>query len=42
MPAKMNVTNRIALATFNELPDLSPDDQLLLPELRRFGMKAER
>jgi glutathione synthase/RimK-type ligase-like ATP-grasp enzyme len=37
----MTTTNRIAFATFDQMPDLSPDDQLLLPELKRLRVVAE-
>ncbi|MGA7130272.1 MAG: hypothetical protein WBZ19_28425, partial [Chthoniobacterales bacterium] len=33
--------NRLAIVTFERLPDLSPDDQLLLRELARLGLTAE-
>jgi glutathione synthase/RimK-type ligase-like ATP-grasp enzyme len=38
---KEAVTNRIAIATFDQLPRLSPDDQLLLHELKRIGVSVE-
>ena len=37
----MTTTNRIAFATFDQMPDLSPNDQLLLPELKRLRVVAE-
>ena len=33
--------NRLAIVTFERLPDLSPDDQLLLRELARLGLTVE-
>jgi glutathione synthase/RimK-type ligase-like ATP-grasp enzyme len=37
----MTTTTRTAFATFDQMPELSPDDQLLLPELKRLGVLAE-
>ena len=33
--------NRLAIVTFERLPDLSPDDQLFLRELARLGLTVE-
>ncbi|MBV8214523.1 MAG: hypothetical protein JOZ08_15020 [Verrucomicrobia bacterium] len=35
------MTKRVALITFEKLPNLSPDDQLLISEFARFGVDAE-
>jgi hypothetical protein len=38
---KNMTTNRIAIATFERLPNLSPDDQLFLQELAGLGLTVE-
>ena len=37
----MMAENLTAIVTFGQLPDLSDDDRLLLPELTRAGIRAE-
>lgn len=31
------MANNVALVTYSDLPELSDDDRLLIPSLRRFG-----